>query len=77
MAIGNLKTEADLDRFIRSRPSQSPASIPYQTHTEVAADLDAPSSGCLVYCIGDNGAGKRELRARFATGAVQVLATEP
>lgn len=30
----------------------------------------------LIYCR-DNGAGKEQLIARFNTGAVQVLATEP
>lgn len=41
------------------------------------ADPDAPAAdGAHLYCK-DNGAGKTQLCVRFATGAVQVIATEP
>lgn len=43
----------------------------------MAANPTAPAAGALkLYCI-TNGSGKEELRARFATGAVQTIATEP
>lgn len=38
--------------------------------------LNPGANQCIIYCI-DNGAGKTVLRARFQTGAAQVLATEP
>jgi len=44
---------------------------------ELDTDPDAPATGALVYCIADNGAGKREVRARFPTGSPQTIATEP
>lgn len=53
---------------------QLPSSLPFP---ELDADPDAPAEGAVVYCINDNGFGKRELRARFPTGAVQPIATEP
>lgn len=40
-------------------------------------DVAAPSDGQAVLYVKDNGAGKEQLCVRFATGAVQVLATEP
>lgn len=44
---------------------------------ESSADHSAPSSGACTLYLKDNGAGKTQLIARFNTGAVQVLATEP
>jgi hypothetical protein len=42
-----------------------------------SGDFTAPSAnGARIYCK-DNGAGKTQIVARFNTGAVQVLATEP
>jgi hypothetical protein len=41
------------------------------------ADPSAPSSNQAVVYARDNGAGKTQLCVRFATGAIQVLATEP
>lgn len=80
MAIDTLETKADLERFIlgvlespngrQRRPSA--LFLP-----ELAADPPAPAKGARVWCIKDNGAGKRAIRARFPTGAVQVLSTEP
>lgn len=44
---------------------------------EATGDMPAPSSnGCRLYTK-DSGGGKTQLIARFATGAVQVIATEP
>lgn len=77
MAVGKLNTEADLYRFTQTRKILRAAIVGLDTYPEVGANPDAPQSGCTVFCIGDNGAGKRELRARFPTGAVQVIATEP
>lgn len=41
------------------------------------ADPAAPVTNRAVLYIKDNGAGKTQLAVRFATGAVQILATEP
>ncbi len=41
------------------------------------SDPSAPASNRAVLYAKDNGAGKTQLVVRFATGAVQVLATEP
>lgn len=44
---------------------------------EAGADFAAPAANKVVVYSRDNGAGKTQLVARFATGAVQVLAAEP
>ncbi|MEY2653437.1 MAG: Pectate lyase superfamily protein [Pseudomonadota bacterium] len=44
---------------------------------ELAADAAAPAANSGVLYMRDNGAGKTQLCVRFATGAIQVLATEP
>ena len=41
------------------------------------SDPSAPSTNQAILYIRDNGAGKTQLCVRFATGAIQVLATEP
>lgn len=45
--------------------------------TESSADAAAPSSNGARLYTKDNGAGKTQLAVRFATGAVQIIATEP
>ena len=40
-------------------------------------DPDAPAANKARLYVRDNGAGKSQLCVRFATGAVQVIATEP
>lgn len=45
--------------------------------TESAADPAAPGTNTVRIFSKDNGAGKTQLCARFNTGAVQVIATEP
>ena len=45
--------------------------------TELAADPAAPATNAARLYLRDNGAGKTQLCVRFATGAVQVIATEP
>lgn len=45
--------------------------------TESSNDHTAPSANQAVLYLKDNGSGKTQLAVRFATGAVQVLATEP
>lgn len=45
--------------------------------TELAADPAAPAENGARWYVRDNGAGKTQLCVRFATGAVQVIATEP
>lgn len=44
---------------------------------EQASDPDAPSTNGARLFIKDNGSGKTQLAVRFATGATQILATEP
>lgn len=44
---------------------------------EVNADPDAPAASRARTFVRDNGAGKTQYCVRFATGAIQVLATEP
>jgi hypothetical protein len=44
---------------------------------ERSADPSAPAANGVRFYAKDNGAGKTQLVARFATGAVQVIATEP
>jgi hypothetical protein len=45
--------------------------------TELAADPAAPAADAARLYFRDNGSGKTQLCVRFATGAVQVIATEP
>ena len=40
-------------------------------------DPSAPSTNQAILYIRDNGAGKTQLCVRFATGAIQVIATQP
>jgi hypothetical protein len=44
---------------------------------ELGADPAAPAANGGVLYLRDNGAGKTQLCVRFATGAVQVIATQP
>ena len=45
--------------------------------SELASAPPAPAANQVVIFARDNGSGKTQLCARFATGAVQVIATEP
>lgn len=44
---------------------------------ELASDAPAPAANYGVIYMRDNGSGKTQLVARFPTGTIQVLATEP
>ncbi len=44
---------------------------------EASGDPSAPAANGAVVYTKDNGAGKTQLCVRFATGAVQVIATQP
>ena len=44
---------------------------------EGIAALAAPSANNVILYAKDDGSGKTQLVARFATGAVQVIATQP
>lgn len=44
---------------------------------ELAADPDAPAANKARLYAKDNGAGKTVVYARFATGAIQAVATQP
>lgn len=45
--------------------------------SELSADPPAPAANQVVIYAKDNGSGKTGLYARFATGAVQLVALEP
>jgi hypothetical protein len=47
------------------------------TMIERATDASAPAANNGVIYARDNGSGKTQFVARFASGAVQVIATEP
>ena len=49
----------------------------YVELTERSADPQAPAANTARLYLKDNGAGKTQLCVRFATGTVQILATEP
>lgn len=82
-------SRADLERAVTNLLQNSHGLLTFQQiegslsgnptvrYPEMAADADAPEKGCVLYCIRDNGSGKRALRARFPTGAIQTLSTEP
>jgi len=44
---------------------------------EASSDHSAPAANSAVIYLADTGGGKTELNVRFASGAVQVIATEP
>ncbi len=75
MAIGTLENQGDLARFIDSRRLPK-APDDRQLLPELTTDPAAPSANrALIYAV--DVAGKTQLRVRFATGAVQILAIEP
>lgn len=49
----------------------------YHELTEQASDPAAPGANAVRFFARDNGSGKTQICARFPTGAVQVIATEP
>lgn len=49
----------------------------YVDYTEQSSDPTAPAADHARVFVKDNGAGKTQLAVRFATGAVQVVATQP
>lgn len=49
----------------------------YTQYNEASADPAAPAANNAIVYTRDNGAGKTQLCVRFATGAVQVIATQP
>lgn len=44
---------------------------------ELEDDPAPPEHGVTIYCVADNGAGKREVRHLYPTGAPVVVSTEP
>src|SRR5690606_8872304 len=53
------------------------AAARYLALNEATSDPAAPATNNAVVYLRDNGSGKSQLCVRFATGAVQVIATEP
>lgn len=74
--IDGLRSRGDLERYRESEFRGGSRKAP-MGFGEVQADLPAPTKGAVMYVIADNGAGKRALRVRFPTGAVQTISTEP
>jgi hypothetical protein len=62
-------------RFVRFLDINSGPVI--ELSAECSASPDAPASNRARVFLIDNGSGKTSLRVRFATGAVQTIATEP
>ena len=60
-----------------ARPENPQFGASFKDFPEIDADPPAPDKGMRMWVIADNGSGKRALRARFPTGAVQTLSTEP
>lgn len=80
LEVESIRTKGDLKRVVQeflADPDVLPPNRGTRAFGEVAADLPAPAKGGVAYVIGNNGAGKRELRIRFPTGVPQVIATEP
>jgi hypothetical protein len=67
-----LLTGSDICRFLNA--SGGGAAISF---AEMSGDPSAPSTNVGVLYFKDNGSGKTQACIRFATGAVQVIATEP
>jgi hypothetical protein len=65
-------------RLNRALPKDGTESISeFVEFTERASDPAAPAANGARLFAKDNGAGKTQLAVRFATGAVQIVATEP
>lgn len=89
MAVGALKTEADLNRHIEQQLMEKFGLLDFHRiqgavsnnqlpqvlpFPEVSADPDAPDSGAVVYTV-LNGATV-ELRARFANGTIKTITSD-
>jgi hypothetical protein len=62
-----------LEAEVRALRDTRPA---YREFREVVVPSAPPSDHARMFVV-DNGSGKTSLRVRFATGAVQTIATEP
>lgn len=74
-AVDSLDFYSSGGRFIRFLDINSGPVI--ELSAECSADPDAPASNRARLYLIDSGAGKTILKVRFATGAVQTIATEP
>lgn len=72
-----LDVQDDGDVYLRLDCSGTGSAAAWVQLNESAADPPAPSGNRVRVFAKDNGAGKTQLCARFATGAVQVVATQP
>lgn len=75
MDEGGIFARGDATQFMGFQPDGS-GNVALYAH-EVSADPAAPNANEGKLYFRDNGAGKTQLVARFNTGAVQVVATEP
>lgn len=69
-------TRSEVVRLIETHREPIPALDRYYL-PELQANPAAPETGAVLYVIANNGAGKREARILFPTGAFQVVNTEP
>jgi hypothetical protein len=65
------------DTVLRGGFFQENAALGLEFTLEASADMTAPGTNGARLYTKDNGGGKTQLVVRFASGAVQVLATEP
>ena len=88
LSIGNTTNEGSTLLHIRNDSSGDGVDIDttvnlvwktaaYIEGLELAADPAAPAANTFRLYAKDNGVGKTQIVARFATGAVQAIATEP
>ena len=74
---GNEAFDEWMNRFYRSMSSMSKLECQYIEMDELSASPEAPGVNRVrIYAI-DSGGGKTQLTARFNTGVVQAIATEP
>lgn len=78
MALGALSqwSEGELRRWLDQQPVPKPKELAVRLLPEVDDDPPAPKAGVALYCIADNGSGKREARALFPTGSPIAIVTE-
>lgn len=77
MVVGMLDSGPTDRESIRISRTNGRVSFLKETEFTEMTDPSAPAANTAVLYCRDNGSGKTQLCARFATGAVQVIATQP
>ena len=68
---------SDKDTVTPGQDTSDDLGAQYLQLSELGADAAAPAANKARLYSRDNGSGKTQIVARFPTGAVQVIATEP